>query len=105
MKPSRELDALVAKQVMGWKSWLDDEWEKHRGPVPPGSIFVITPDIPHYSTSIAAAWEVVGKMAEASFAFYITNGFTWWADFVREDVSGKPDAKSHAEAPTAPLPS
>ena len=60
----RELDAEVAVEVMGWQvirggfpshapeGWNPDmdEWK----PAPP---------VPHYSTDIAAAWEMVGELA------------------------------------------
>jgi len=60
---SREIDALIAEHVMGWKQvetgpysyqWEDDlgqYWDiTEKGP------------FPHYSTDIAAAWEVYMKI-------------------------------------------
>lgn len=49
-----ELDALIAEKVMGYERWEEDLW-------------VATSDgfadeLPHFSTDIAAAWEVVEKM-------------------------------------------
>jgi hypothetical protein len=65
LKPGRELDALVAEKVMGYKV---TDW-------PTGKEFPITSAIaagvlsefqqsriPSYSTDIAAAWQVVDKM-------------------------------------------
>ena len=54
MNAGRELDALVAEKVMGWKD--------------PSPVFGLMEDVegnanfpPDYSTSIAAAWRVVEK--------------------------------------------
>lgn len=57
----RELDALIAEEVMGWRIFPDG---------PNGEMHTIDAnqcecheyDIPHYSTDIAAAWEVVEKL-------------------------------------------
>ena len=59
MEPGRELDALVAEKVMGYRIFnpppIDDPWE-------------VLPDnsrgrpVLAYSTDIAAAWEVLEKM-------------------------------------------
>lgn len=58
-EPGRELDALMAEKVMGW-TWsdADAEWID-RGNHLPG--------LPKFSTNIAAAWEVVDKVAETQF--------------------------------------
>lgn len=53
MKPGRELDALIAEKVMGLATAEEDSDENW---VPVG--------VPGYSTDIAAAWEVVGKLWE-----------------------------------------
>lgn len=63
MKPGRELDALVAEKVMGLQDFKKGtsgykEWEY----VYRSDLGDIQP-IPHYSTNISAAWEVVKKMA------------------------------------------
>lgn len=58
MPAGREMDALVAEKVMGIKrgdrpgEWLNEL----------GNWLCDTEDIPPYSTSISAAWEVVDKM-------------------------------------------
>jgi hypothetical protein len=56
----RNIDALVAEHVMGW--WLakdeDGEWCFMDG----ADFVCFNFDVPHYSTDIAAAWEVVEKM-------------------------------------------
>lgn len=82
MKPGRELDALIAEKVMGWKWFSRSDfirdpsdpgftpWEKRLYPpgfkcewhVPPRGVQEMQFDIKPYSTDIAAAWEVVEKM-------------------------------------------
>lgn len=67
MEAGRELDALVAEKVMGWHSRITPEIPTYPliGPdraVPPGE--TLTKDrgykeIPHYSTDIAAAWDLL----------------------------------------------
>jgi len=70
MKPGRELDALIAERVMGWKIcrnknggysiFVGDEdnytaWSSTKD--------IELPDVfPKYSTDISAAWEVVEKI-------------------------------------------
>lgn len=55
----RELDALVAKRVMRW-TWASEWYEKG------------IPDwLPHYSSEIAAAWEIVEKLVERGWYFEI----------------------------------
>jgi hypothetical protein len=86
MTPGRELDALVAERVMGWR-WLPVRFVWDDEPLvyllPPGGI---TEDVnsttsgawdenrvwhsmPCYSTDIAAAWEVVEKMQAAGWGW------------------------------------
>lgn len=60
MEAGREMDALVAEKVMGWE-------KVHNNPVVWGdSWYGIDGDalmrLPHYSTDIAAAWQVVEKV-------------------------------------------
>ena len=81
MKAGRELDALVATE-MGWtavyaehayQQWEYGDpgmWEAETGRgvgIPPGGIY--KRPFPRYSTSIAAAWEVVEKMCEDGDVF------------------------------------
>ena len=83
MNAGRELDALIAEQVMGWRCdpglanepdgtintafWYPPEWDTELGAWPstmgrqqhgPYDL------VPHYSTSIADAWLVVEKFRE-----------------------------------------
>lgn len=70
MKADRELDALIAERVFGWRR--SDEtgelcWHT------PDMIFecgipnLVNKLLPHYSTSIEAAWEVVEKLRQHCF--------------------------------------
>lgn len=100
MTAGRELDALVAEKVMGWKRWTcaDFQFQKavlyHSNPQ-----YLVTwrrddslplcedqPSVPRYSTDIAAAWTVVEKMHEEGFGVEIghacTPGYGWYATFV-----------------------
>jgi hypothetical protein len=62
MVPGRELDALVAKKVMGWtfsnliKSWYPPNLRPENN--------AYGHKLRNYSTDIAAAWEVVEKMKD-----------------------------------------
>lgn len=61
MKPGRELDLLVAEKVMGFiarKTSAGESYFEDKEGTLPGYY------IPHYSTQISAAWEVVEKMKE-----------------------------------------
>lgn len=61
MKPGRELDALVAEKVMGLEPWPGRPGAFKAKVVPRGR--EPKPCLPpSYSTDIAAAWEVVGKL-------------------------------------------
>jgi hypothetical protein len=60
MKSGRELDALVAEKVMGIK---DVRITKGLGPVYDftGTQGMPRKTVPHYSTDIAAAWDVINQ--------------------------------------------
>lgn len=68
MKPSRELDAKVAKHIMGYECVCDE-------------IPIDCPIHAHndrdtlrpYSTDVAAAWRVIIKMRELGFGFTISD--------------------------------
>lgn len=66
MKPGRELDALVAEKVMGWKR----VGETLIPPMPPGSS-VCVPAFPQYSTDAALIPYIVARMAKLGFDFTI----------------------------------
>ena len=60
-----------------------------------------------YSGSVAAAWEVVEKLAENNILLHLARrrwGYMQWkAYFIHADFVGLPDAGFRDEAPTAPL--
>jgi hypothetical protein len=70
MSAGRELDALVAKKVMEsvpcdkWRQFTDYPvlWVKNTGECNHTGCYPSQEGPPYYSTSIAAAWEVVEKM-------------------------------------------
>ncbi len=67
MTAGRELDALVCELVMGWRrepQWGLTTMGKPNKPSPEGTCSVTSEVVPHYSTDIAAAWEVVEKLCE-----------------------------------------
>ena len=61
MKAGRELDALIAEKVMGWRLQAEPYtcWN-----LPDGDQRIYTPN---FSTDIAAAWRVVEKMRSPDF--------------------------------------
>ena len=100
MNAGRELDALIAEKVMGLagvrdgKSWLyGDNWTYHKK----GVLCLV----PHYSTQIADAWQVVEKMKEHGADEH--NGITIMYDENRWYVEFPLPSWEYAEAPTAPL--
>lgn len=54
-----EIDRTVAEKVMGWKQVTEHFWAD---PSPLGQVLGLR-QVPAYSKDIAAAWEVVGKLA------------------------------------------
>jgi hypothetical protein len=103
----RDLDALVAEKVMGLRIVADEY-------ATPGYLQIAEEgkpwyELPHYSTDIAAAWEVVGKLRETCWASVDGIGRpdpVWRAEFraMSDPVTGM---EAHAPvsqiAPTAPL--
>jgi hypothetical protein len=79
LTPGRELDALVAEKVMGWTNLTSDFWGcpvKDRASMVP---------IHKYSTSIAAAWEVVEKLSE-THRICITKANGKWAMALDDEI-------------------
>ena len=73
MKPGRELDALVAGRVMGWRPpRFDDFGDIGRSIVESEGRDLFEP--PRYSTDISAAWEVVEKLRSDNLNCTIGNG-------------------------------
>jgi len=72
----RKIDALVAEYVIGvpLKTVFEDTYidGERRALIPSfASTLLNTPNYPHYSTDISAAWQVVEKLAEAGIYFEI----------------------------------
>lgn len=103
MKPGRELDALVAEKVMGWKKdrvrvgrnsgdgttfWTIDalRFGDRIHALEPHDQPLNVPGLPPYSTDIAAAWEVVDNMRARNLEFEISSAphrLPWLAKFGR----------------------
>jgi hypothetical protein len=78
MNAGRELDALVAEKVMGWKVRPD------RYPVDATGQSQFR--VPEYSTDIAAAWRVVEQMRQVGWFVQIHDHTTSW-----EVALGRPE--------------
>lgn len=140
----RELDALVAEKVMGWM-WVTADGitvlappshmiayrENARlgkgGHIDLDARLLRCPPLPHYSTDIAAAWEVIEKLYNRGISIEISDMRHspeepgWWIELVRfeplkesdapkwviDDLGGRPVAfhlwEHDCGAPTAPL--
>ena len=95
MKAGRELDALVAERVMGWR--IDDADGKWTSPSPNAITHFTRP--PAYSTDIAAAMEIVPRLRAFGWVYFTLQSFApvieqlqwsedtmkveWWAEFSR----------------------
>lgn len=60
MDAGREIDALVAEKVMGLDVFEDQANYRGVGTIPHATTGRLG-DLPHYSTDIAAAWQVLDK--------------------------------------------
>ncbi len=98
----RELDALVAERVMGWKrptKKRDVTWYRADGSGCGAE------NIPHYSTDISVAWQVVEKMCANNYSFdagsweNMDDGNNWYACFEHSTEVYRPSTP----APTMPL--
>lgn len=101
MNVGRELDALVAEKVMGLniRPVVHEYGLSPQLKLAPGSInyvgtYTEIPEVPPYSTDIAAAWGVVEKLRERGFGFSLNDGWIAWF------LAGRSDW--HADAETAP---
>lgn len=109
MNAGRELDALVAETVMGWRALQDSHCAECEAMIAEGTLMMSDPQglvgvVPDYSTSIAAAWEVFEWLCKrgddvaevVQLTWNIQTG--WWCTserWVTVDVQGNAD--------TAPL--
>ena len=64
---NRDIDKLVAEKVMGW---VDGVGERKDLSYSPDLGFCSPDDLPHYSTDISAAWQVIEKLKE-QFVFIL----------------------------------
>lgn len=102
MKPGRELDALVAEKVMGWRL-LNLRTEGY-SPGQDSRVHNSKP-IPPYSTSISAAWEIVKHLMEKGFEIAlwgpVDRGFKKNPNWVSEVTNMVTRAWWQSEADTA----
>ena len=101
---NRELDAWIAEHVMGSTVSEDKVFSLvYEGPdnlVETSKDRVLRRLLPHYSTNIAAAWEVVEKLKSNDYRFHLDSlGSFHFCFFIHEvyETTGKADAN------TAPL--
>lgn len=75
MKAGRELDALIAEKVMGWRNCEVSGWRETRAYGKPPYFDDSDPDvcINDYSTNIADAWLVVEKFDTQNHTVRISN--------------------------------
>jgi hypothetical protein len=96
LQAGRELDALVAEKVMGYTLGTP--------PSPESAINLAGPEypvtVPHYSTDIAAAWQVVEKFKDRDWRFILDKYDDGWG--IEIELSGGKYG-SGAVAETAPL--
>lgn len=102
MEPGRELDALVAERVIGWRNL---EWceacheggtiapEGWYGDGPGGECYLTR----EYSVDIAAAWQVVEKMIDIGYSVFV-DYVERWRCFITQGGGESP-----VEATSAPL--
>lgn len=131
LQAGRELDALVAEKVMGWQitTPIDNSCDHSVGRrrdgtsarrnwgVPPHKAdekeeWKREDVIPNYSTSIAAAWEVITRLWERRNEFHLSfvdgfkvdyDGREWTAGFWEVDYDAGDSWFKEATANTAPL--
>lgn len=99
IEAGRELDALVAVEVMGWSSWRIDEMEEHWGRRGPGSSYESGYEPPRYSTTGDGMLAVLERMRELGWAVEIqAEDKHWWVDFYRpiEEKIGHATTLPHA---------
>lgn len=96
IEPGRELDALVAEKVMGFRV------DQYKYVVDTGKI---TTTLPCYSENISAAWEVVEKITypdgRLTAAFQLSRWSLYTAIFCFEKTGGG-QFNFEGVAPTAP---
>lgn len=94
MDAGRELDALVAKKIMGLRVFQEPPYDIN--PVLIDEHEVITGVVPPYSTDISAAWIVVNKLHEGrgrGFARVITVHH-FWPGYAECEIISEPEGGS-----------
>lgn len=104
MNPGRELDALIAEKVMGLEPWPEQRFNERafKAPIVPFGQEPKPCSCPNYSTDIAAAWQVVGRL-DGQWTLDGHEGIGWTAKFYSS--TGGLDAvvvRVESRAPTAP---
>ena len=107
---NREIDALIAKKVMGYEPSEFTHWPcgKARSPNQlywrkDGKLFMFD-NLPHYSTDIAAAWQVVEKIKGKYRGVEIGYRLGGWFCQIEDGTSDIDERYiAQAEADTAPL--
>jgi hypothetical protein len=74
MSPGRELDALVAEKVMGVSTEIVERGLSYEESKCITVRACSSRFLPHYSTNIAAAWEVVSEMADKGYLYALSPG-------------------------------
>lgn len=108
MKPGRELDALVAEKVMGWRVVREPQDDGYGGPpLPKPFLWAIGDGTPAVfregqepqpwspSRDIAAAWEVVEKVSGSYFILDFDSGY-WSAEFSPSGMGMRGTTAPHA---------
>lgn len=110
MIAGRELDVLVAEKVFKWHNiqslamLMDDGlmgWDMC-GNYPDSPPYEASHRIPRYSTSIAAAWEVMEKLAKDGLVLSLERGDKWRSAF-RKNLPSYFEQMEYVVADTAPL--
>lgn len=101
MKAGRELDALVAERVMGWTKTIVDNYPWQI--LPPDATELKAKSCPHYSTDIAAAWQVVEKLRQDRLYIEIVSEAEYFRCEVNHYTPAAYQFKTEQHADTAPL--
>lgn len=111
LMPSRDFDALIAKKIIGWRCVWTDGPNGEPGCIDQDQIEREYRELPHFSTNISHAWEVVTKLGKWKFSLtweysfggggeephpYATAVFDPVLTSEREGRTAKADTAAHA---------
>ena len=107
MMAGRELDALVAERVMGWKRPTREfqPWDK----TGEGMVLCTPHELPRFSEDIAAAWQVVERLHSEGWMLRLwLTDYGWHASFLHSSIREDDDSRlvevsAGAQNDTAPL--